>query len=162
MVNAIVSLIKKAACAICDKEPGKPAGYPVYQIGWDELATNLKGLGLELMLKAEFMPDRLVKYTGEKAWAEIIPFLIYPADDYVAEVADCDDYSRWAAADASRIFKLNGCLQCWGDTPSGRHAWGLVITGPKSYLLFEPNAGFPYAGKLFAEGDNGYEPKYWK
>jgi len=140
-----------------------PQDYPKFEITWGELKRNLEELGLECMLKAKFVPDTKVTYTTEEAWGKMVSFLTYPADYYVAELEiDCDDYSKWTAADASKKFKLSGCLQCWGNMPLGYHAFSLVVTGPKSYKLFEPNAGFGCAGELFASGDFGYQPKSWK
>ena len=135
---------------------------PILWIKFQELKVNLAELGLECRMRDDYQPDTWVAYTNEESWAKIIPFLTYSASYYVAEGADCDDYARWAAVDASRIFKLNGCLEGWGLMPQGGHAWGLVMTSPKGYKLFEPNAGFEYAGELFANKDNEYNTKSWE
>jgi len=147
--------------------PKLPQGYPVHQLPWAELITSLLALGLEPMIKYDYPPDKYITYTDEASWEKIVPFLTYPAELYVAEAADCDDYSKWATADSSKLFNLNGCLQCWGDMPLGYHAWNLVITASDavsttSYKLFDANAGFPHAGKLFNPMDNGYKPEAWK
>lgn len=110
--------IKELETRIAELEgPPLPSGYPVYEIGWSDLVKNLKALGLDPMLRTEHVPDSTVRYTDRAGWSQIVPFLTFPADYYVEDVADCDDYSRWAAADSSKLFKLNGCLQVWGDTP---------------------------------------------
>jgi len=141
----------------------KPKDYPILTMKWVDLKTNLGNWGLELMLKDKFVPDATISYTYEKVWATIIPYLTYPADLYIAELdVDCDDYSKWASANSSKDFRLSGCLQCWGDTPLGFHAFNLVITGDNTFKLFESNAGFEFAGKLFNAGDNGYLPSSWK
>lgn len=114
------------------------------------------------MLKSKFVPDYKVSYTDEAGWAKIVPYLVLPADLYVAGDADCDDYTKASSAKAALKFKRNGCLQCWGDTPLGPHAFGLVMTGEKTYKLFECNAGFEFAGRLFNQGENNYLPKSWK
>jgi CRISPR type III-A-associated RAMP protein Csm4 len=51
----------------------------------------------------------LARFTDEETLARMVPFLTYPADYYVAELEiNCDDYARWAAADARRIFLIQG------------------------------------------------------
>ena len=160
--QSIARLEAEVARLKAQYEPELPAGYPVFEIGWFDLVTELQVLGVELMLKPEHVPDAVVKHTDEGGWAKIAPFLVYPADYYVEQVADCDDYSIWAAADSSRLFKLNGCLECWGDSQWGFHAYSLVRIAPKVYRVFEPNAGAPYAGQLMKFGENGYVPGSWK
>jgi len=143
-------------------EPDLPVGYPIYSMTWQVLVAMLATKGIKLMLKPEFVPDGNIFYTDRESWAKIIPLLTYPADDYVADAADCDDYARWAATDSSKKFKLNGCLETWGHMPRGLHGFSLVITSPDSFALFESNAGFPYAGVPFNQGDNGYNAESWK
>lgn len=143
-------------------EPVLPAGFPVFDIKWAELKSELESLGVQCMLKPEHVPDDFVRHTDEASWAKIMPFLVYPADLYVAGVADCDDYARWAASDSSKKFKLNGCLECWGDMPLGYHAFNLVRIAPLEYRLSDHNAGFSYAGELFKFYEHGYIPKYWR
>jgi len=143
-------------------EPVLPTGYPTFDVKWTDLKLELESLGVECMLKPAHIPDALVRHTNEESWAKIMPFLVYPADLYVEQVADCDDYARWATADSSRLFKLNGCLECWGDSKWGYHAFSLVRVAPGEYRISEPNAVAPWAGTLMRFGDNGYMPKYWR
>ena len=160
------NLIKEVACIICNGRPSRvelPTDFPIYEMPRSQMIEELAELGLECQLKSKFaFPDIMVSYTDEKSWAKLIPFLTYPADEYVEEDCDCDNYAKKASADAAFLFKLEGCLQCWGKMPLGPHAWGLVICGHRRYKLFEPNSGFPYAGELFAEGENSYLSKSWK
>ena len=143
-------------------EPVLPSGYPTFDIKWTDLKLELEALGVECMLKPQHIPDALVRHTDEASWAKIMPYLVYPADLYVADIADCDDYARWATADSSRLFQLNGCLECWGDSSWGYHAYSLVRVGPGEYQLSEPNAGAPWAGELMKFGAEGYLPKCWR
>lgn len=137
-----------------------PKGFPVFKMAWTELVGTLKLAGLEAMVKAKFVADGYITYTDSEHWAKIVPYLVSPADLFVDKVADCDDYSRWAAAESSKLFQLTGCLQCWGKIPQGYHAWNLVIT-PAGVRYFEPNGGYEFAGVLF-QNDHGYIPKSWK
>jgi len=126
-----------------------------------EVRQELKTLGLVCM--DESIPDTRVFSTDEASLTKMIPFLTYPADYYVAELdIDCDDYSMWAAADARKIFKVNGIYQVWGHMPLGYHAWSVGRVAAGKYLLWEPNAGFECAGELFAFGIHEYRPEKWK
>ena len=128
---------------------------------WQDLVEMLAVHGLTAMVQD--MPDYKVRFTNKETLAKIAPFLTYPADYYVAELEiNCDDYARWAAADARRIFRIQGIYEVWGNTPYGYHAWSLGIIDFDKFRLFEPNAGFPFAGELFADGENGFIPEKWK
>lgn len=143
-------------------EPQKPTDFPIYQMSFMELKRNLKKQGLELMLKDEYIPDYWVRYTNEESWAKIAPFLVSPAEYYVYQGCNCDDYALMASAKSSFEFDgLNGCYQCWGNIP-GEHAWSLVVVSPNVYRMFEPNAGYVYAGQLFDAGEYEYQPEAWK
>ena len=134
---------------------------PRQEMLWQDLVNMLASHGLTLMLSDQ--PDYKVRFTNEETLAKMVPFLTYPADYYVAELEiNCDDYARWAAADARRIFRIQGVYEVWGNTPYGYHAWSLGITDFDKFKLFEPNAGFPFAGEMFVPGDNGFIPEKWK
>lgn len=142
-------------------EPELPANYPIYSMTWQALKAMLASHNVELMLKSQFVPDGDIFYTDRESWTKIIPFLTFPADDYVADAADCDDYARWASAASSKLFKLNGCLECWGHMPLGFHGFNLVITGSESFALHEPNGGFGL-GELFEQGEEDYTAESWR
>ncbi len=129
------------------------------KLPWEELEDTLAGMGISLILTQK--PDDFVQYTSELEWRKVLPYLTISAE-YAVNGADCDDYARKASVDASILFGLSGCLECWGDTPMGYHAFNLVILSPHSFALFESNAGFEWAGSLFQIGENGYSPKGWK
>ena len=134
---------------------------PRQEMPWQDLVKMLSGHGIEAMLPHP--PDYKIRFANEETLAKIVPFLTYPADYYVAELEiNCDDYARWAAADARRIFRIQGVYEVWGNTPYGYHAWSLGIIDFDKFRLFEPNAGFPFAGELFAAGENGFIPEKWK
>ena len=131
-----------------------------YETTWGEVKVELETNGLACMISDA--PDTRVFYTDEVSLVKMVPYLTFAADYYVAGLdIDCDDYSMWAAALARLIFKVNGIYQCWGDMPLGYHAFELAYQ-PNSYKLWEPNAGFVYAGDLFLPGENGYIPRKWK
>lgn len=139
-----------------------------HEINWNNMVILLQNnLGIEPM--SQFRPDTKKYFVDPPVLQQMIPFLTYPAEDYIySYYIDCDDYAKWAAADARRIFRVNGIFECWGnvklyeDKPPEAHAFCLAIASYASVKLFEPNAGFPWAGELFDIGEHGYEPKYWK
>ena len=134
---------------------------PRQEMLWQDLVSMLASHELTAMLSHP--PDYKIRFTNEETLARIVPFLTYPADYYVAELEiNCDDYARWSAADARRIFHIQGVYEVWGSTPYGYHAWSLGIIDFDKFRLFEPNAGFPFAGELFAAGENGFIPEKWK
>jgi len=136
---------------------------PKLETTWEEVKAELASLGLTLMLKDGCLPDTKIFHTNEAALILMVPFLTYPADYYVAELEiDCDDYSKWASADSSRIFKLSGALQIWGHMPLGYHAFSGMRIAPVKYKLWEPNAGFECAGELFDFSEHEYTPDKWK
>ena len=108
----------------------KVSDFPVYRMAWSKVLTYLDRLGLSPMIdRNSGIPDAEFFYTDEKSWEQIIKTLTYPADFYVdQERKDCDDYSKKASADSSFYYGLN-CLQVWGDSPEGYHAFNLVQVG---------------------------------
>lgn len=133
-----------------------------FEMTYSELVANLAAKGLELMRKDKFVPDRLIHSTDAEGWAKIAPNLVLPADLYVEDIADCEDYAESAKARAAMIYKRSGCRYCWGETPEGQHGFCLVMISPTEFRIFESNAGFPWAGELFEVGAHGYFPTSWE
>ena len=132
---------------------------PRFVILYSELVAQLRSLGVEPMSN---LPDYRKRYTDLSTLQILLPYLTYRADYYISELdIDCDDYARWAAADARRLFNIQGVWECWGDTPAGYHAFNIALT-EEGFFLFEPNAGFQHAGELFRIGKYGYQPKLWR
>lgn len=135
---------------------------PRQEMLWNDLVDMLKAQGLQPMLSHP--PDYKIRFTNEETLVKMLPFLTYPADYYIAELEiDCDDYARWAAADARRIFRIQGVYEVLGQTDLDYHAWSLGIVDFNRYKLFDSNAGFPFAGELFDKGGGyNYQPEKWK
>ena len=143
---------------------------PRQEMPWQDLVDMLASHELTAMLSHP--PDYKICFTDEETLAKMVPFLTYSADYYVAELEiNCDDYARWAAADARRIFRVQGVYEVWGwvtipyQTGEVRqyHAWSLGVVDFDRFKLFEPNAGFPFAGELFGpDGGYNYRPEKWK
>lgn len=132
---------------------------PRYALPFSVIRQELADLGITCMTD---MPDYQKRFTSYETLKLMLPHLTYRADYYIANLEiNCDDYALWAAADARRLFNIQGVWQCWGDMPQGYHAWNIART-EQGYFMFEPNAGFPWAGELYRIGDFGYIPKRWK
>jgi len=171
--------IRNLACSICKSLGGTPPEVPTleqydrwvrsqvgtierHEIEWGELVKMLREHEIEPMLTHR--PDYKKRYVDEATLMKMLPYLTYPADYYVAELEIvCDDYARWAAADARRIFHVSGVFEVWGQTSLGYHAFNLAVVAPDAYVLWEPNACFPFAGELFVRGGGyNYQPDKWK
>lgn len=132
---------------------------------YQQMVEMMTRLGYKSLLYEPIanMPDTSVYYTDEQTMEKIAKYLTYPADDYIAGLdIDCDDYARWASADARRIFRIQGVFEVWGTMPQGYHAWNVAIVGLDKVKFFDANAGWWYAGDLFNLGDHGYVPEKWQ
>ena len=152
------------------KEKPKPQLKQIIAVPWHSIISELTELGLELMLKDKFQPDKYTYHVDEEDWRKVVPYLTFSGEYYVytPEAPDCDDYAKKASAEASFQFHLS-CFECWGDSPyispdnpTGRHAFSLVRVGAKDYRIFEPNAAFEEAGELFKFGEHEYKPDAWR
>lgn len=148
----------------------KPAIGSIRGVPWATIKAELDELGLELINKENFQPDRYTYHPAKASkWAELVPWLTFPAEGYVnaPESPDCDEYAKRASVEASFQFHLT-CFECWGYRPDPetgepvRHAFSLVRRRPGDYRVFEPNAGFIEAGELFKFGEYGYKPDCWR
>jgi len=102
--------------------------------------------------------DKIMTITTEIELERIAPYLVYPADLYIAEIADCEDYALQAQCDAAFKFHVSGIRMGLGYMPLGYHGFPVTLSKEGNILLLEPNAGFEYAGEWFKIGDNGYNP----
>ena len=102
--------------------------------------------------------DSSLTITSKAELDRIAPYLVFPADYYIAEIFDCEDYGIMAQGDAARLFHLSGIRLGIGMMPLGNH--GFIITMDKDHNIWwlEPNAGFEYAGVWYKIGDEGYQP----
>ena len=147
-------------CLFSKKET-LPTGFPIHTMRYSELILELKARGIDWMCKALYVPDYEVRYTNLASWKLIAPYLVSPADKYVEEGCDCDEYAKMASAKCAFDFGLNGCLECYGQTPDGSHAFNLLVS-LEDFFLVEINAGFSIAGEVFPLGGHGYTAKAWK
>ncbi|MAH46913.1 hypothetical protein CMI37_13870 [Candidatus Pacearchaeota archaeon] len=140
--------------------PEKDSDYPVYELPWATVLGLLEDMGLTRITNE--LPDRAFYYTDEDTWNELLPNLVYPPEYYAEqERRDCDDYSKKASADSSFFYGLN-CLQVWGDSEAGYHAFNMVMVLRNEWRLFEPNSSFPVAGKLMLPtNEHGWRARKW-
>ncbi len=55
---------------------------------------------------------------------------------YVADLHDCEDFSKEIAIHVTR-YTLNSCLQVWGDSEWGYHAYNIVVCSD-GVIMLEP------------------------
>jgi len=142
------------------KEEKLPTGFPVRTMKYSDLIMELRQRGVDWMCKALYIPDFKIRYTNLESWKIIAPYLVSPADKYIEEFCDCDDYAKRASAISSFDFGLNGCLECYGTIPDS-HAFNLLVS-LEDFFLMEPNAGFSIAGEVFPFRGHGYMAKSFK
>lgn len=102
--------------------------------------------------------DSIMRFAKKNELDRIAPELVYPAEYYKVDLWDCEDYALQAQCDAGRKFEISVRLAI-GDIPLGRHGFCITLDTDKNIWLLENNAGFPYAGKWFKIGENGYHPQ---
>ena len=103
--------------------------------------------------------DSVITITSKAELDRIAPYLVYPADQYVAETWDCEDYGIRAQSDAALKFGVNGIRLCLGTSPVGFHAFVVTVDTESKVWWLEPNAGFEFAGVWQAVGTQGYKPE---
>ena len=101
--------------------------------------------------------DISLSLTSKAELDRIAPFLVQPADEYIAEIRDCEDYGIEAQSRASK-YRVSSVRLGLGNMPLGYH--GFAVTMDKEFNIWwlEPNSGFEYAGVWYKIGDNGYSP----
>ena len=103
--------------------------------------------------------DDWYSVVSKKQLDVIAPYLVYPADNYLSEVSDCEDYAIRAQSDAAFNFHVSSVRLCLGDTPLGYHGFVVAVDTERNLWLLESNAGFEYAGEWFRIGLYGYVPE---
>jgi len=140
-----------------------PFTFPVYYMHWDTLKALLESKGLRCQIEDGDKPDNYHYYTDLASWTVLFKDLIFLAENYALyERRDCDDYAKKASAEAAWKHGL-GCLQVYGNTPDGRHAFGLVVVSETDVRIFDPNSVFECAGELLELNNKyGWAPDCWK
>ena len=132
---------------------------------WAIVRDDLKALGIRWICEA--IEDSEAFYVDQETLVKMIPFLSYPSSYASPEwKVDCGDMAMWAAADASKIFHVNGVIQIWGKTPykPPDHAWCGLQVAEGNYMCWEPDKGLAASGQLFDIVNNqfGYRAERWR
>ncbi|MDO8700540.1 MAG: hypothetical protein Q7J56_02690 [Deltaproteobacteria bacterium] len=122
----------------------------------EEFISLMKARGIECMNGSSPL-DSSVRLASKAELDRIAPNLTYPNAWYIKDLWDCDDFGLQAQLDAGRLFEVTVRLGL-GNMPSGYHGFAITLDRELKLWLLEPNAGWPYAGKWFAPGENGYKP----
>ncbi len=102
--------------------------------------------------------DSDLTITSKSELDRIAPYLVYPADFYVNEIWDCEDYALQAQCDAAHKFHVNGIRLGLGFMPLGYHGFPVTIDKDGNVWWLEGNSGFEYAGVWKRVGEEGYRP----
>lgn len=120
---------------------------------------------VEIAHKSNILPFELLKpldsyySVANKAQLDsIASSLVFPADEYISQLADCEDYGLRAQVTACFTFHVSSARLCLGQMPLGYHGFVIAIDNYNNLYLLEPNAGFEYAGQWFSIGEHGYLP----
>lgn len=95
--------------------------------------------------------DAVVRLSSKSVLDTIAQRLVYPADWYVADIWDCDDYALQAMLDAGRKFGVTARMMI-GQMELGSHSFIGSLDIDQRLWLLESNAGYPWAGQWFAAG----------
>lgn len=101
--------------------------------------------------------DSIVRLASKSELDRIAPELVYPANWYVNDLYDCDDYGLQAQLDAGREFEVTVRLGL-GHMELGYHGFAITLDRDLNLWILEPNAGFSHAGRWFKYGENTYKP----
>ena len=126
--------------------------FTAHEIGVADLHHLLNGVKAELSIG--FL-DSWYYYTDLEGWGKVLWDLAFNSNLYKSDSFDCDNYAFKAMSRCAEIYGLNTLAVVIGDIPQGRHAFNMLFHGD-GFMLWEPNAGFSYAGTPFEIGENGY------
>lgn len=101
--------------------------------------------------------DVSLTLTSKEELDRIAPFLVQPADEYIAEIKDCEDYGIEAQSRAAD-FHVSGIRLGLGNMPLGYHGFALTMDKDYNKWWLEINAAFEYAGVWYKIGEHRYYP----
>ncbi len=129
--------------------------FPEHEIRGAQLYIKLKDLGLRIPFG---MLDNKYYYTDLEHWGKLLYDLTFKSSLYVNDKFDCDNYALKAMTLCTERYGLNAFGMVVGDTELGRHAYNIFYSG--EFMLFEPNAGFPFSGSAFNLDGFDYESEF--
>ena len=156
MIGQLFCVLGKALGGCTPGIPPKPVT-DLLMISRDEFLSKMAKVGI-LPIDLGTPLDSVMSITTENELERVAPYLVYPADLYIAEIADCEDYALQAQCDAAFKFHVSGVRMGLGMMPLGFHGFPITLSKQGKVWLLENNAGFPYAGEWFSIGVNFYSP----
>jgi len=163
MMTKLLCLIRKFFCGFCPKEEEPEPIEELEPVKDSETITRAEYLSE--MAKVGINPislatplDATLALASKEELDRIAPHLVYPADDYIAQVCDCEDYGLRGQCDAAFIFHASGVRLGLGHIPQGYHGFLVTMDIGKNIWWMEPNAGFPWAGVWHRIGERDYQP----
>ena len=129
----------------------KPAMAPItetYKISRDDYIAALARYGITPLSAGDPL-DPFLTIQSKAELDRVAPALVYPANWYIENLWDCENFGMQAANDAGRLLYFSAVL-CTGFMELGYHGFVLAMDTDKNVWLLEPNAGYPWAGRWFA------------
>lgn len=126
-----------------------------YQITGSMLKYKIEALGLKIPMG---MLDRQYYHPDLEGWGKVLENLVFKSSLYQKDRFDCENLALKAMNLCAERYGLNTLAMVIGDIPQGRHGFNMFYTG-ESFMLWEPNEGFPFSGSAFEIGDFGYVPE---
>ena len=127
-----------------------------YSISASELRNKLQSLEAKILYG---MLDSNYYFTDLDGWIKVLYDLVFKSSLYKIDKFDCENYALKAMNECHERYGLNTLAMVIGDMPQGRHGFNMLYYGD-SFLLWEPNEGFPFSGSPFEIGDFGYFPRF--
>jgi hypothetical protein len=126
------------------------------EMGRQDFLNMMGNFGITALSPVNPM-DSIVRLASKEELDKIAPHLVYPAEWYISDLWDCEDYGMQAQLDAGRRFEVTVRLGL-GMIELGYHGFAITLDREFNLWLLEPNAGFPWAGVWFKKGENTYLP----
>jgi hypothetical protein len=125
----------------------EPITYQVYSMSFTEMLTKLDQAKLDHPFG---VLDSVYYYTTLEDFKTISSGLIQCG--YSNELNDCEDMALQTSLDSSVKYKVNSVGLAVGSWNGSAHAFNIVYTQDKGFMLFEPQNG-----SLFDLDTNGYK-----
>lgn len=141
----------KDGVPVTDRVVGKGISRQAYM-------RTLSLVGITALSSRDPLDNRIWVCSGAEL-DRIVPYLTRSGDDYVAEIADCEDYAMWAAAKAALDYHASTIRLVLGDSDYGYHSYLVMVDLDGHVAVSEPNAAFTHAGRRMEIGEEGYIPR---
>ncbi len=147
-LNAILPILPTPVLPVPESE--------TIEMSRQDFVDKMKAFGVEALSPLNPM-DSVVRLASKSELDRIAPSLVYPAEWYINDLWDCEDYGCQAQLDAGRKFEITVRLGL-GQMELGYHGFAITLDRDLNLWILESNSGFPWAGQWFSKGEHSYIP----